>query len=734
MPRSSQPSTRADCDALRYVFRNVQIVGGGFVTGLVAHPRERGLMYARTDVGGAYRFDAADARWTPITDWIGGSRWPYTGVESVAVDPREPTRVYLALGIYNQARFGRGAIARSNDRGRTWALSELPLGMGGNEAGRGGGERLAVDPNCGSRLFFGSRDRGLWRSDDQGATWSHVESFPHVETALPNPTPERWNYLTQAVGIVFVLFDPLSGGEGSASRHLYAAVSTRAESLFESRDGGASWAALAGQPTGLRPIRAALAKDGTLYITYGREPGPNTMFEGAVFKYRPDSRSWSDITPLVPDPEHGHPFGYAGIAVDAANPQRVLCATAYRDHAQGSGGDELFLSLDGGRSWRALGQAARRDSALAPWLTFGRESAHFGHWVYALVIDPFDPDRAYYGTGQTIWGTANLGHADRGELTDWRVCALGIEETVPLSVASPSQGAELLVGTGDISGFAVFDVGDARRHVALHEPTFKDTSSIDFAELEPTRVVRVGSQGWNREKDRDRGAFSEDGGLSWTAFPSYPEPSAQLGRIAIAADGKRWLWQPRALDTYLSVDSGRSWRPCDGLPDRECCVLSDRVDPSLFYALPRQGDRLYLSYDGGAHFQPSEQPLPARGLADAQVEFSSRGSLWAVLDGALFHSPDAGTSWQAVSVPGRVSHVGLGRSQHADGVATVFVVAELDATHAFLRSGDRGRNWQRLNDDQQQFGQIRVITGDPKRFGRLYVGTGGRGLLYADPR
>lgn len=169
-----------------YGWRNVQIVGGGFVDGIIFHPKEKGLRYARTDIGGAYRWNDQSKRWEPLLDWISYPDMNLMGVESIAVDPSDPDRVYLACGTYTNPGTPNGAILRSRDRGRSFQRTNVPFKFGGNETGRGNGERLAVDPNDRNIIYLGTRHDGLWKSADAGATWNRVASFPDV-TEPPTP-------------------------------------------------------------------------------------------------------------------------------------------------------------------------------------------------------------------------------------------------------------------------------------------------------------------------------------------------------------------------------------------------------------------------------------------------------------------------------------------------------------------------------------------------------------------
>ena len=168
--------TRGDASpsAQAYVWRNVAMGGGGFVDGIVFHPTAKNLSYARTDVGGAYRWDDEGQKWIPLTDWLSPAEGNFTGIESIALDPSDPNRLYLAAGTYPN---GPAAVLRSDDQGKTFQYAATPFRMGGNTEGRSNGERLAVDPNDGAILFFGSRRDGLWKSNDHGMTWTRIDTF-----------------------------------------------------------------------------------------------------------------------------------------------------------------------------------------------------------------------------------------------------------------------------------------------------------------------------------------------------------------------------------------------------------------------------------------------------------------------------------------------------------------------------------------------------------------------------
>ena len=709
-----------------YVWRNVSIIAGGYVSGVVFSPAQRDIIYARTDIGGAYRWNAATRRWLPLNDWIGRDRANWIGIESIAPDPTDANKVYMAAGTYVTA--GPGVILRSSDRGQTFQATATTIPMGSNNDGRSVGERLAVDPNSPGTIYFGSRTTGLWKSEDAAVSFSPVVTLPGLSaTSAGSATTPN------SVGISFVRFDPRSCTAGGKSI-VYVGVAVATESVFRSADGGATWSAVPGQPTGLLPSHAALSSSGQLYVTYGggtgtNGSGPNNVTTGAVYRFDTAAQSWTNVTPTPPD---ATTYGYAGVSVDATNPGTVVVSTL--DHWNV---DDLYRSTDGGTTWTAVGlPTAAHDVSAAPWVTFHRATPNFTGWMSDVAIDPFDSAHVLHVTGQGIWGSDDLTAVDASQPTHWDFRSVGIEETAVLDLASPPSGPPLFSAVGDIGGFSHQDLDASPVDGMSQNPVFASTDSIDFAEANPTIVARVG-RGGNR-RTSPHGAYSTDGGASWQPFAvSLPIGTASAGSIAVAADGATIVWDPPTNGTVIggpsyTRDRGATWTPSTGI-GAVAAVISDRADPNKFYAFDGVAGNVYASTDGAATFAIAAARLPT-GNGRLRATPGLSGDLWLVTaNGGLYHSIDAGATFARPNPGLTALAFGLGMAPPGQTYPALYVYGAMGATTGIFRSDDAGTTWTRVNDDQHQFGTATVLIGDPRVFGRVYVGTNGRGIFYGDP-
>jgi hypothetical protein len=76
---------------------------------------------------------------------------------------------------------------------------------------------------------------------------------------------------------------------------------------------------------------------------------------------------------------------------------------------------------------------------------------------------------------------------------------------------------------------------------------------------------------------------------------------------------------------------------------------------------------------------------------------------------------------------------GFGKAAPGADYAALYLVGVVNGQRGILRSDDAARNWVRINDDLHRWGLVLQITGDPKQYGRVYVGSHGRGIVYGDP-
>ena len=107
----------------QYSWNSVVLGGGGAVIGIVVHPTEPGLIYIRTDNGGACRWDPVNKGWIFITGGFSVDEKNLIGVQGVAIDPLNPEVVYLCCGSY--ASRTPSDVYKSNDRGKTFTKTNL---------------------------------------------------------------------------------------------------------------------------------------------------------------------------------------------------------------------------------------------------------------------------------------------------------------------------------------------------------------------------------------------------------------------------------------------------------------------------------------------------------------------------------------------------------------------------------------------------------------------------------
>ncbi len=745
-----------------YKWQSVPVVGGGFVDGIICHPNVDGLRYCRTDMGGAYRWDNNGKQWVQLLDWVTEAESNLQGVESIALDPQHPERVYMACGTYTTLQ---GSILRSDDYGKTFQRTDVPILMGGNEGGRGNGERMMVDPKNSNVIYFGTRLNGLWRSTDRGANWSKVYSFPDIKEPFDPRDRGGWMGINGS-GVIAVVYVPDAKlDEGKAeTQTIYVACSQKDyESIIMSRDGGKTWNAVAKQPVGLRPTHMVLATDGFMYITYADTPGPSQMKDGAVWKLNTKNGKWQDITPLRLDEDGKAGFGYAAVSVDHRNPKHVIVSTHCLWGKGGNHSDEMFRSTDGGKKWLAIYKSGYEDdNSLAPYT----KTAPL-HWMLDIEIDPFNSDHAIFTTGFGGWETFNLSAVERkDENVKWQIMSTGIEETVPLELYCPPSGAHLLTGIGDYGGFTYYDVTKPVATGANSTPNFGNTDGVCGAWHKPQMMLRCGNIFNHLTKDPAI-SYSEDGGINWVPCLNVPgdikageKGEPEHGHVAMSADGNTWVWTPEHKPAYITTDKGKTWTACQGLPNN-IKVVADKENDNLFYAVDVRQKQLYVSTDGARTFnsyalnlhlmthstdaRTGENRGDIRGGQDRVYAIPGHeGQLWlAAYDGLYFLDLStmlaSGCLTDAIITPQQMNHVrlitafGLGKAAEGSAYSTLYLIGIVNGQYGIFRSTDNAQSWLRINDDEHQFGKLLHIAGDMQDFGKVYIGTHGRGTIMGTP-
>lgn len=733
-------------------WRNLKIGGGGYVPGLVYHPTTPNLLYARTDVGGAYRWNATKSSWIPLTDGFGPNEAFYQGAESIALDPNDDSLVYMSTGLYNSAD-GHGRLYISSNQGKTWKHVELPFSVGANNDGRAIGERMMVDPNQPKILYYGSRTAGLWKSSDRGQTWNQVTSFSSTWMTAEQIAASGGG---AAKGVEIVLYDTSTRASGKTTKTIYVAVAPDyvnaaglTSNLYKSTNGGKTWVAVETPVSGYHIPHMVRADDGVFYVAFTMSSGPGAGGPARLYKF--DGSNWTLLRSY--DPEQWVNFGFGGVSVHGSGPTTRIALGITNSWGNWEGQPVVALSDDAGATWREI-------AAMKPH-TPG--DMGFSGWIDDVEIDPFDRDHILHVTGGGVWETRDASSAN----PSWVFLVDGLEETVNIGIATPPPGAPYLVlnSSGDVGLLMHTALDQAPTMGPKGNVAFGSGYSADMAWSDPSYIAGVGAATWGSSVV---GVYSTDAGATWAAFPTnHPDAVAnQNGESNIAVlQPNHAVWAPANSVPYSTADNGATWLASNLSPlpwvgiNRSYRLAADRQNPSKVYAYDAGGawwtntsGKFYYSTDGGLTFTQSTSPV-LDGLRCNSYWTTSmvvnpyvEGDVWLADGNSLYHSVDSGVTWTKLTTMDSVwganptwmypelygaSAVALGKPSAGAGYsAAVYMVGTVGGVWGVYQSNDAGATWARINDDKHQFAGIGAIAADHNLHGRVYIRGNGRGLLY----
>ena len=118
--------------------------------------------------------------------------------------------------------------------------------------------------------------------------------------------------------------------------------------------------------------------------------------------------------------------------------------------------------------------------------------------------------------------------------------------------------------------------------------------------------------------------------------------------------------------------------------------------------------------------------------AGVRAVFGIEGDVWLHNNAGLFHSTNSGASFTQIANVDAAYKIAFGKSATTGGYPAVYMVGNVSGVYGFYRSINGGASWTRINDDAHQSGSINALAADPNIYGRIYLGTAGRGIIYGD--
>jgi hypothetical protein len=496
----------------------------GRITTIEFHPTDPNIVYIGSASGGLWKSTDGGDTYVTTTDQL-----PSLLIGAVVVLREDPNVVLVGTGEGAGGQSGVG-VFKSTDAGATWQPTSLSYSLPSGH----GFHVMEVNPLTGT-ILAGATD-GLWRSVDQGDTWTRVKDGGHYYDVKWKPGDPTRMYTCRGLG---------SGGNN----------------VKVSADDGLTWTKVGtGQPPsfqiGKTKIAVTAADPSVIYANYTRSDNYQTL---GVYRSTDDGATWearNTTTNMV----NSQGWYNLTIAVDPDNVDRVI-----------AGGVRLYESNDGAVT------LTQTHSVTA----LGNETdVHWDH--HDITYEPGSTDALWVGTDGGVWRSTDDGdnwHSRREGLPTFQFYDICVSQSDPTFMTGGSQDngfpgrdagpdewfISTLVADGMVCNinpangtiYGEWQFGNHVKSRTSGHSWFDIMNGITGDGAWVTAVDEDQNQGNRLFTSTTDGIFrTTTGGNLWENVAGHTAIWISISPV----DGNI-VWSVNAARPYVSTDGGETWSP-----------------------------------------------------------------------------------------------------------------------------------------------------------------------------
>jgi photosystem II stability/assembly factor-like uncharacterized protein len=534
----------------------------------------------------------------------GGETWDLTlfksekaGANDLVVDPNDPDVLYAAVWEAWRKSWGMSSggpdsgLWKSTDGGETWTditgnldlEPQTPIGKMGVAVSGANSDRVWV-------LVEHEPQGGVYRSDDGGETWEHVNDERKLR--------QRAFYYSR------IYADP-------QDEDVVYALNT---GIYRSEDGGETFPEQLRVPHGDNhdlwiapsdPERMINSNDGGANVsvnggdTWTDQEYPTAQFYRVITTehepYHICGAQQDNSTACVPSDGWGFLSASGNYFYSVGG-----CESGYI--ASDPDDPDIFYAGCYGGSLSRFDHTTGLQRAINVWPEnpMGQSAEDLRErvqWTFPIVFDEHDSDILYTGT-QKVWKTTNEGQS-------WTQISPDLTRADPATIG-PSGGPITKDQTGVETYATIFAIAPSP-----HDPQVIWAGSDD-GYVHVTRNARAESPTWENVTPPDAPDFVRINTIE--ASPNTPGKAYVAGiRYLVDNDRNSYIWK--------TEDYGETWtKIIDGIEEGDFvrAVREDPTRPGLLYAASEE--RVYVSWNDGASWRSLQRNLPVTQVSDLVVE------------------------------------------------------------------------------------------------------------------